>query len=330
MKLCFPWLTEMKKRFVIGMDIGGTRCKIGLVSLSTGEITRLEVFPTENNDANVFFSRVHEKCGEIKKNFERSIEGIGVGVLTYVFADGKLDTTWGYVPFLDYLPLARRMKELSGFPCLVCNDAEAVARAEAIYGAGRGSRRVLTLTLGTGIGVGFIVDGRSQNSEAAIHLAGHIKVRNGGEFSNHLDNPPCYCSVSGCLESSCSGNSVAKLAEYYFGKNNTPDNKMIFELAKSGDSKALLCVRWFLDILVRALNQYVYIFCPDIIVLGGGLSNSLSPWLDELNAGLKAQVYSNQNTKVALAELKEKGGVLGAATLFMGGMLPDNITERDH
>ena len=65
-----------------------------------------------------------------------------------------------------------------------------------------------------------------------------------------------------------------------------------------------------------ALNQYVYIFCPDIIILGGGLSNSLEFWLNEINSGLKAKVYSNQKVRLALSELKEEAGILGAATLF--------------
>jgi predicted NBD/HSP70 family sugar kinase len=306
----------MKKRFILGLDVGGTRCKIGLVDISAGAIKRSDVFPTDKYDVKSFFSTIYEKCCQINKSSENSAEGMGIGVLTYVFADGKLDSTWGYVPFLDYLHLAHRMKELTGLPCRICNDAEAVARAEAIYGAGCDYSRVLTLTLGTGIGVGFMVDGKSQNNGAAIHLAGHIKVRNGGEHSGCLDNPPCYCAVSGCFESSCSGTSLTRLIKYQFGNDNAPDNKTIFEMAKSGDPKALYCVDWFLDVLVCALNQYIYIFCPDVIVLGGGLSNFLKPWIKRINSGLQAHVYSTQHTKVLLARLKEKGGILGAAALF--------------
>ena len=319
----------MNKHFVIGLDIGGTRCKAGLVDISSGEVLQSEVFPTEKDDEDLFFQKLREKCSNIANYAESPIEGIGVGVLTYVFADGSVDSTGGYVPFLDFLPLARRIKELTGYRCLICNDAEAAAQAEALYGAGRGCSRVLTLTLGTGIGVGFTVDGKSQNKEAAIHLAGHIKVRNGGELSNCLDDPPCYCAVSGCFESSCSGSSFSRLAGYYFGKNDSTVSadrtdlsslmagEMIFKMAKSGDERALVCIRWFLDKLICALNQYVYIFCPDIIVLGGGLSNSLGPWFNELNMGLKAMVYANQRIKVVPATLKEEGGILGAASLFV-------------
>lgn len=304
----------MKDRAVLGLDIGGTRCKMGLVYPARGRVEGLRVFPTETRDESLFFGRLRREFDELAR-LDAPVAA-GVGICTYVFEGGVIDTTWGSVPILDHAPLAERLAGLFGVPCGACNDADAIARAEAIYGAGRGFARVLTLTLGTGIGVGFTVGGLPQNKDAAIHLAGHVRVRAGGEMGGCLDEQRCYCAVEGCLESTCSGAALGRMAAHLLGE--PIENPALFARARAGDAPAEACVRAYLDFLACGLNQYAYLFCPDCVVLGGGVANGLAPWLSYLQHRLTAQVHTNHRPKLALAALREEGGVLGAALASPG------------
>lgn len=122
-----------------------------------------------------------------------------------------------------------------------------------------------------------------------------------------LDEPPCYCGQTGCLESTCSGTSPQK---HELGPDATCGS--MFRAAAEGDEKALACARWYVDMLAKGLNQYVYVYCPDVIVLGGGVAKSLGPWLPVLEQKLRAQVHSRQHT-----QLGENAGVLGASAQFL-------------
>jgi predicted NBD/HSP70 family sugar kinase len=195
----------------------------------------------------------------------------------------------------------------------VDNDARLICLAEARDGAGKGFSRVLTLTLGTGVGVGLCEDGRPFGGEPFIHLAGHIKVRTGGEYAC-LDADPCYCGMQGCLESTCSGTSLQAYVHDRLGDDVS--NKEMFERAAAGDTEAQAIVDWYIDMLARALNQYVYLYCPDVIVIGGGVAKGLGRYSGKLDALLTAEVYEGQRTVIKVTDLKEDSGILGAASLF--------------
>ena len=241
----------------------------------------------------------------------------GVSIGSYVFSDGSIDGMSSFVPFLVHgYPLAARVEEAIGLPVRVDNDARLICLAEARDGAGRGYSRVLTLTLGTGIGVGLCEDGRPFGREPFIHLAGHVKVRTGGEYPC-LDVEPCYCGMQGCFESTCSGTSLQAYVHDCLGSDVS--NAEAFERAERGDPKAQAVVAWYLGMLASALNQYVYLYCPDIIVIGGGVAKGLARFERELNRMVVAEVYEGQRTMVRITSLKEDSGILGAASLFASG-----------
>ncbi len=131
-----------------------------------------------------------------------------------------------------------------------------------------------------------------------------------------MDAVPCYCVVEGCMESTCSGTALARLAEEI-----TPGLtvKALFALAKDGDGTARNVVERYNRYLMRALNQYTLLFTPDCIVLGGGVAHGLEPYLPKLNEMLTARVYRGHHPIIKVAALHESGGVIGAATLFENG-----------
>lgn len=305
--------------WLIGIDIGGTRTKVGLVKKDSLEVCESRVFPTEKWDKELFFSNIHNAILDICKTVGVSkgdIIGAGIGIGSYIFRDGgTVDSTWGYIPCLDGVALEEEINKRFGFSCTVDNDLRAIALAESRIGNGKDKSRVLSLTLGTGVGVCLTEDGKFVEHEAVTHLAGHIKVRGKDEWIDALDKEGCYCSVFGCMENTCSATSLKKMA----GEMVKPsiENRELFRLAVKGDQKASECLDFYFDCLIRGLNQMVYIFSPDVIVLGGGITKAFAPYCKRIQEGITAQVNSKQKTIIRISELEESSGIIGAALLWL-------------
>ena len=298
---------------VAGIDIGGTNVKAGIVDLATNEVLASCDFPTIRDSEQAFLESLAAAVAQLSAQADAP-RAAGISIGSYVFSDGSIDGMSSFVPFLTRgYPLAERIGGALGLPVRVDNDARLICLAEARDGAGQGFSRVLTLTLGTGIGVGLCEDGRPFGGEPFIHLAGHVKVRTGGEYPC-LDTEPCYCGMEGCFESTCSGTSLQVYVHDRLGADVS--NKEMFERAAEGDPAAAEIADWFLDMLARALNQYVYLYCPDVIVIGGGVAKGLERYESDLNDRLVAEVYEGQRTVVRITDLKEDSGILGAASLF--------------
>lgn len=305
--------------YVLGIDIGGTRIKLGVVDTDTGAVigTVQPIDTPRDTEAHFYEAVVRQvdqhlaSCG-LKRS---DLAGMGVSIGSYCYADGSIDGMSSFVPFMvEGYPLLPRLEEALGLKGAIDNDARLIGMAETHYGAGVGYKRTLTMTLGTGVGIGICVDGKPMGEEAFFHLSGHVKVRTGGEFPNSLDKEPCYCGMQGCFESTCSGTSLELYLKDVFGPEMT--NKRFFELAKEGDPEALRHLNWYLDMVSAALNQYVYLYCPDVIIMGGGVSKGLAHWKDELQKRLVGQVHHLQKTEIVFSRLMEDSGVLGAASLF--------------
>lgn len=298
---------------VAGIDIGGTNVKAGIVDLATNEVLASCDFPTEHDSEQAFLVGLAQAVDRLSAQ-AGTPRAAGISIGSYVFADGSIDGMSSFVPFLTHgYPLAEKLADALGLPVRVDNDARLICLAEARDGAGRGFSRVLTLTLGTGVGVGLCEDGHPFGGEPFIHLAGHVKVRTGGEYPC-LDDEPCYCGMQGCFESTCSGTSLQKYVHDQLGKDVS--NKEAFDRAEAGDETAAAVVSWYLDMLARAINQYVYLYCPDVIVIGGGVAKGLRRYEGDLNRLLVAEVYEGQRTVIRITDLKEDSGILGAASLF--------------
>ncbi|MCI9440357.1 MAG: ROK family protein [Ruminococcus sp.] len=304
-------------RYAVGVDIGGTRTKMGLVELRLGKVFPVKVFDTCRESEEIFLDSMRKalkQCLQEENVKEDELAGVGVSIGSYVFSDGTIDGMSCFVPFMtEGYPLRQRLETAFSLPVRADNDVRLIGLAESLYGAGRGYRRTLTMTLGSGIGIGVCVDGAPLGNEAFCHLAGHVKVRVGGEFPA-LDKEPCYCGIKGCLESTCSGTSFEKYLRFCYGPDM--DNEKFFQLALKGDPEAAGHLEWYLDMLAEALNQYIYTYCPDVIILGGGLAKGLAPWKTSLEGRLKAKVHFRQKTDICISSLMEDSGVLGAALLY--------------
>ena len=310
-----PTGKKKQERLAFGVDVGGTRTKYGLVELSSGEIRAQTVLPTASSGTEAFITALEQALDELadQAGIERhDCLGLGIGVPGAVI-DDDISEIWKTLAFLNGDSLHPLLEDRLGMPVRLDNDARLVALGEANYGSERGAGRLLSLTLGTGLGFGFVVDGRLQEANSLNHMAGHILIRPGTET--------CYCGLSGCLESLVSADGLVKAyleasSQTGLSSEPLPDPQEIFTLATQGNSLAVSTVGQWLEDLSQGLNVYCYLFAPQVIVLGGGLAKNLTPYLAGLQSRLFARPFAGYNARLSISQLGEKAGILGAAALF--------------
>lgn len=299
----------MTKTLTIGVDIGGTRTKYGLVNTLTGEVLHTVVQPTETRDADAFLAQVSAVVNECKAMALQQgddITSIGFGVPGFVNEDGVVETTYGFLEFMENYPLQAIIEKEFSLECFLDNDARTVSLGEALYGKGKNYKRVLTLTLGTGVGFGFVVNGRFTEPLPLAHMGGHIKITDDGET--------CYCGKQGCLEALVSSTGIINLAKRY-NCPNAASVETIFEAASAGNEHAMMVVDNVIAHLHTALHNYANLFAPDIIVLGGGIAKGLTEYLDRIKGTSYLAPYPGYSFELAVSELEELAGMLGSAAL---------------
>jgi len=303
------------KKLAIGIDIGGTRTKIGLVDLKAGEVLETFISPTEKKDSDKFLQIVRtaiDKLRLVAKREKSPVLGVGFGVTGFVFNNGMVDSTYGFLEFMEDYPLAEFIEKHCSLPCRADNDARVVALGEAIYGKGKGFNRVLVLTLGTGVGLGFVANGRFETSLPYAHMGGHMRI-------GHTDFT-CYCGKQGCLESLVSAPGIVDSATRYAWKQKYPNLPLnvetIFKAEQEGNPEAALVVSEFLENLKTGIDNYINLFAPDIIILGGGVSKGMKPYLGRITQVNFLKPYKRYQVNIALSALDEHSGILGSAALF--------------
>lgn len=303
------------KTLAIGIDIGGTRTKIGLVNLDTGQAEDILITPTETKDETKFLQLIGDAIRRFKAKVaaeQAVLAGVGIGVPGFVFANGIVDSTYGFLEFMDDYPLAEKMEQEHNLPCLVDNDARVVALGEAIYGQGRDFSRVLVLTLGTGLGLGFTIDGKLDGSLPFSHMGGHITIT-----SNETS---CYCGKTGCLESLISGSGIERLATRMGWLQKYPNLPLtaetIFIQQQAGNTKAQAIVQEYIGYLKVGIDNYINLFAPDLIVLGGGIAKGLKNETENLHSFRFLSPFKAYKTTIVVSKLEEQSGILGSAALF--------------
>lgn len=304
------------EKYATGIDIGGTRTKVGLVDMSAGRVIDQILTPTERHDPERFLSVLHSQYLTLLKNTgirHAEVVGIGIGAPGFVYNDGSVDSTFGFLPFMDlHFPLKQELEKKFSLPCRVDNDARIVALGEATYGRGKGYKRVLVLTLGTGLGIGLVVDGRFETSLPYAHLGGHITISD--------SDVVCYCGRSGCMEALVSATGItgaaARAGLFEAMPGLTEDSRSVFEAAESGNEIAREVISDLVRHLSTGISNYITLFVPEIIIIGGGVSKGLGPYLDRIRRLKYLNPFSTYKFEIALSDLDELSGILGSAALF--------------
>ncbi len=313
---------------LIGIDLGGTNCRAALLAES-GEILRSNRIPTRVAEGREqFLSRLFELCDDLLSFAEkekRRVLAVGMGAAG-VIAEGGVVTVSPNVAWLDGFPLAETMAEGLRLPVTVVNDANAVAWGEAKFGAGRNFASFLTITLGTGVGGGLVLERRLwKGSDGAAGEIGHFVVDPGGR--------PCKCGSRGCLERYASATgmvcSVIKLLEQ--GKASVlkvfpPEELTAFEIsraARSGDAVALRALQEAGERLGQVLASVANLLNLDGVVICGGPSASLDllrPWL-EAEMRFRTFAIPFRRMRIVRGELGDEAGIVGAACLACDAVL---------
>jgi len=299
----------------IGVDLGGTKIEVAALSEDGGAFLLRErhASPTGDYAATVRAIRDVVAAAETKLGRKGTV-GIGIpGAISPATGLVKnANSTW-----LNGRPLDRDLAEALARPVRIANDANCFALSEATDGAGKGKRVVFGVILGTGVGGGIVVDGKGVTGPNAIAGEwGHNPLP--WPQAGELPGPPCYCGKSGCIETWLSGPAVS--AAFERTSHLKLDCIAIADRAANGDAAAEAIFKVYEARLARALAHVVNILDPDVIVLGGGLSN-----LERLYANVQPQIARHAfsdavSTPVVKNHWGDSSGVRGAAWLW-----PENV-----
>ncbi|HJQ84392.1 MAG TPA: ROK family protein [Candidatus Binatia bacterium] len=289
---------------VMGVDLGGTKIEGVVLGDGIVPLHRVRV-PTGRERG---YAHVVEQVAAVVdalRPHAPAARAIGIGTPGSLSArDRTLKNS--NTTCLNGRPLDTDLAARLGLEVRLENDANCFALAEARWGAGRGHGLVFGVILGTGVGGGIVVDGRVRAGPQ--HIA--------GEWGHHAIDPagpPCYCGQRGCVETLLSGPALENA--YATASGRTASAAEVAALAAKGDAFAGDVLERWLERFGRALANVITILDPDVVVLGGGLSN-LAPLYDRGRAAVARQVFNDElKTPIVRNALGDSAGVLGAALL---------------
>lgn len=319
----------MNKNVIVGVDIGGTTVKIGLIR-NSGEIIEKWEIPTKRSEQGTeviddIWSSVVIRLEENAINLE-TLLGIGIG------APGFIDSENGYVfeavniGWKDF-NLTEYMSNKTGLPVYVENDANIAVLGENWLGAGDRASDVIAVTLGTGVGGGIIASGKIVNGDnGTAGEIGHITVEPNGI--------QCNCGRKGCLETIASATGIARqamkvidekpnspLAQVYKEKQ-TITSKDVFDLAATGNEESIAIVNHTAEVIGLVLANLAVTLNPSKILIGGGVSKAGDAILQPINKYFTryALPRTREACELRIAELGNDAGIVGAAYLVMSSL----------
>lgn len=303
------------KHIFAGFDLGGTFLKFGLGDAEGRLLYKDQVDSQGNGSIEEIIGAFREAFAELShraKSSDRHIIAAGVG------SPGAIDRDKGIIlgstpniPAIKGYPLGERLEKEFSLPLALENDANLAALAEALTSAGKGYKSVLVLTLGTGVGGGFVVDGKIFRGEHNSALeVGHISIDHNGRL--------CRCGRKGCIEAYASGAALVKAANSGERKFTTP--KAVFKAAKEGFPPAVEAVKSALDALSSGIVNLQITFDPGCVALGGGLLPGYREYWNELERLIERKNIDALRGKIPLLTAKTGGdaGLIGAVLAAAG------------
>ena len=266
--------------YVVGIDVGGQTTKLGVVD-ARGTVLAQTVIRTDNHSTvEPYIEEVAEAVNKIiaDAKAEGEIRGVGVGAPNGNYYTGNIESAPNLPWAHSTVEFAKLLSEaLNGLPVALTNDANAAAVGEMTYGAARGMKNFIMITLGTGVGSGIVINGEVVygHDGFAGELGHTAAVRNNGRV--------CNCGKTGCLETYCSATGVARTAREWLELSDEPSvlrsldtiaSKDVYDAAKDGDKLALKIFEFTGKILGRSFADFIAFSSPEAIVLFGGLARA--------------------------------------------------------
>jgi len=311
----------------IGIDIGGTNSKVGVVD-AQGSILHRLTFPTEEHlgGGQLLGKMVQavEECLASGVAGRREFVGLGIGSPGLIDPEqGVVLDCPGKIPGWTGTHVCKGLSEAAGIPAWMDNDVKVIGLGEGWVGAGKDARDFLVFALGTGIGGAVIIDGRLyQGAHYNAGVFGHIIVEPNGYR--------CICGNRGCIEAYASSRSVAARAVDHIlrgvetsikdsvaGDLNRVDARVVAEAAEAGDPIAQALLRDAAHYLATAIISTVHILDPELIVIGGGVARAEKYFVDEVRNLIQQYAWlpPGAHVDVVPAKLGDDAGILGGAKL---------------
>ncbi len=311
------------KPYVLGIDIGGTNTVFGIVDARGNVIASSSIKTQKHSQFSDYLDELHTEATRLMEAHDAvdKIQGIGIGAPNANYYTGCIDEAVN-LPWPS-LPLAQLVSESFGVPVAITNDANAAALGEMTYGAARGLKDFIMITLGTGVGSGIVINGQVvYGHDGLAGELGHVIVK---RHTGRL----CGCGRTGCLETYCSATGVARTAREFLETRTEPSmlraldvdsitSKDVYDAAINGDKLAKEIFDYTGSILGEAMADMMVFSSPEAFILFGGLSKSGDLLLRPLKEAMERNMLSifRGKAKVILSELKEAdAAVLGASAL---------------
>ena len=305
---------------VIGVDLGGTNVRVGALTLDGNLLKYQDALIEAYRGPEKGIQKIANLIKTISSNVNQSVLGIGIG------SAGPLDRERGRIqnpytlPGWEDVDIVSSIEAIFGVPVALENDADAAALGESWAGAGQGLSRLAMVTIGTGVGSGFIFNGEIYRGVDGFHPeGGHIIIDPTG--------PECYCGANGCWESLVSGPAIAQFAHQAHNLQESSlyqacsgdieriDAAMVFAEARFGDHLANRLVMQTAQYIGLGLVSIIMLYLPDSIVLTGGVIRSYDLLKDQINNVITQHnvVVPAHQVRLQLSQLGQKAGMFGAA-----------------
>ncbi len=307
---------------VVGLDLGGTLIKVGLVN-EKGKILKKEQLPTLGKKGKRTVLSQMEKGVKFALKGEKNVFGIGIGTPGLVDKNGKVFSAPN-LPDWDNLPLKKLFQDKFHLPVVVENDVNTITSGEYLYGAGKGYKNIICITLGTGLGGGMILDGKLfRGSKLSATEIGHIPIC--------FDGPKCNCGNVGCIERYVGAEYISQIARDAIKKGRKSKIKeiikgdlkkitprVISQAYQKGDSLAKEIWEKVGLYLGTMLSGMINLLNPEIIIIGGGIAQAGKPLFDSVDKEIKKRAFPLlvKDVKVVPAKLGTDSGIISAASLI--------------
>jgi len=323
-------------RYVVGIDMSQRNTKIALFNLHNEPAdTILEIHAGLDTSEDIINITKKELTALLQKNAITSELILGYGIILPGLLDTRKGINYSYPQFADK-PLAQMFSDIFDGPAFIEHDTKAMAIGESRFGLAKNKFNVLCLNIGTGIGLGMILNGVLYHGQSGFAGEfGHIQINPKGEL--------CYCGKIGCLETEASGTAMIKKAKLQIesGKNsiikshingNSSEIKLltIINAAKEGDQFAIELIEETGEYLARGIAILIHLFNPETIIIGGDITPAGHLIIDPVQHKLNKYVMNRlrQDTTILLSNLMGRAGLLGSVPMVMTQIFSANKEIR--
>lgn len=310
----------------VGIDVGGMTIKGGIVDEKGNILLKKSIVTSPGKEDRLIVDDIATLVNDLIAlgAEQEEIAGVGIGCPGSIYDEKGIVRYSCNINFRN-TPMARMIAEKTGISNVkLSNDANCAALGETLFGAGNGAKNSVMVTLGTGVGTGIVANGQLiTGNRSAGGEGGHISINMGGAT--------CGCGKKGCYEAYASATALMNQIQSACEKHPESElakaveeygisGKVVFDCAQNGDKTSIAVVKRYIKYVGVGLVNFANIFFPEVIIIGGGVSNQGDNLIKPLQRYVSRNVYGaaySPKIKVVAATLKNDAGIIGAAALCM-------------